>query len=219
MPSTPQGGRERNDAVGEGLRRRQRDEGYLHTGPALPSSTASAGLTGDLPPLPETGIPAALVQRRPDLRQGFYQLQAADQRTAAALADRFPRVNLFGSSDSVADDVDDVFNNWLTNLTGNLVAPIIDGGRRRAEVDRNRALTEQSLSDYRQQLLDALGEVEDALLREQQQRAFIDSLDKQLVLSRQVIGRVRDSYLYGAEFTIIVSSPSSRTVKAACTQQ
>jgi NodT family efflux transporter outer membrane factor (OMF) lipoprotein len=152
----------------------------------------------DLPPLPVTGIPAELVQRRPDLRQGFYNLQAADQRTAAAVADRFPRINLLGSSDSVADDVDDLFNNWLTNLTGNLVAPVIDGGRRRAEVDRNRALTEQSLSDYRQQLIDALGEVEDALLREQQQRAFIDSLDKQQVLSKQVIGRVRDSYLYGA---------------------
>jgi len=152
----------------------------------------------DLPPLPATGVPAALVQRRPDLRQGFYNLQAADQRTAAAVADRFPRISLLGSTDSVTDDVDNLFNNWLTNLTGNLVAPVIDGGRRRAEVDRNRALTEQSLSDYRQQLLDALGEVEDALLREQQQRAFIDSLDKQLVLSKQVIGRVRDSYLYGA---------------------
>ena len=54
------------------------------------------------------------------------------------------------------------------------------------------------MNDYRQQLLDALGEVEDALARERQQRAFIDSLDKQLLLSRQVIGRVRDSYLYGA---------------------
>ena len=75
---------------------------------------------------------------------------------------------------------------------------MIDGGRRRAEVDRSRAVAEQSLSDYKQQLLDALGEVEDALLRERQQRAFIDSLDKQLVLSSQVIGRVRDSYLYGA---------------------
>ena len=152
----------------------------------------------NLPPLPVTGIPAELVQRRPELRQGFYNLQAADQRTAAAIADRFPRISLLGSSDSVADDVDDLFNNWLINLTGNLVAPVIDGGRRRAEVDRNRALTEQSLSDYRQQLIDALGEVEDALLREQQQRALIDSLDKQQVLSKQVIGRVRDSYLYGA---------------------
>ena len=151
-----------------------------------------------LPPLPVTGIPAELVQRRPDLRQGFYNLQAADQRTAAAVADRFPRINLLGSTDSTASDIDDLFNNWLSTLTGNLVAPVIDGGRRRAEVDRTRAVTEQSLSDYRQQLIDALGEVEDALLREQQQREFIDSLDKQLVLSRQVIGRVRDSYLYGA---------------------
>jgi NodT family efflux transporter outer membrane factor (OMF) lipoprotein len=167
---------------------------------AIPESRVNAPQDEliDLPPLPATGIPAELVQRRPDLRQGFYNLQAADQRTAAAIADRFPRINLLGSTDSVADDIDDLFNNWLTNLTGNLVAPVIDGGRRRAEVDRNRALTEQSLSDYRQQLIDALGEVEDALLREQQQRAFIDSLDKQLVLSKQVIGRVRDSYLYGA---------------------
>jgi NodT family efflux transporter outer membrane factor (OMF) lipoprotein len=150
-----------------------------------------------LPPLPVTGIPAELVQRRPDLRQGFYSLQAADQRTAAAVADRFPRINLLGSTDSTAGDIDDLFSNWLSNLTGNLVAPVIDGGRRRAEVDRTRAVTEQSLSDYRQQVIDALGEVEDALLREQQQRAFIDSLDKQQLLSKQVIGRVRDSYLYG----------------------
>jgi len=150
-----------------------------------------------LPPLPETGIPVELVQRRPDLRQGFYQLQAADQRTAAAVADRFPRISLLASTDTAASEVDDLFNHWLSNLTGNLVAPVIDGGRRRAEVDRTRAVAEQSLNDYRQQLLDALGEVEDALLRERQQRAFIDSLDKQLALSRQVIGRVRDSYIYG----------------------
>jgi len=152
----------------------------------------------DLPPLPVTGIPVELIQRRPDLRQQFYNLQAADQRTAAAVADRFPRISLLASTDTASSDVDDLFDNWLSNLTGNLVAPVIDGGRRRAEVDRTRAVAAQSLSDYKQQLIDALGEVEDALLREQQQHAFIDSLDKQLVLSRQVMGRVRDSYLYGA---------------------
>jgi NodT family efflux transporter outer membrane factor (OMF) lipoprotein len=151
-----------------------------------------------LPPLPVTGIPVELVRRRPDLRQSFYNLQAADQRVAAAVADRFPRISLLGGADTASSDADDLFNHWLSNLTGNLVAPVIDGGRRRAEVDRTRALTEQSLTDYRQRLIDALGEVEDALVREQQQRAFIDSLDKQLVLSKQVIGRVRDSYLYGA---------------------
>ena len=151
-----------------------------------------------LPALPATGIPAELVQRRPDLRQGFYSLQAADQRVAAAVADRLPRISLAGSSDTAASDVDDMFDNWLSNLAANLVAPVIDGGRRRAEVDRTRAVAEQSLNDYRQLLIDALGEVEDALDREQQQRALIESLDKQLVLSRQVIGRVRDSYLFGA---------------------
>ncbi|NNJ94975.1 MAG: TolC family protein, partial [Halobacteria archaeon] len=151
-----------------------------------------------VPQMPSTGIPVELVRRRPDLRQRFYSLQAADQRTAAAVADRFPRISLLGSSDTTASDAGDLFNNWLGNLSANLVAPVIDGGRRRAEVDRTRAVAEQSLSDYRQALVDALGEVEDALVRERQQRVFIDSLDKQLVLSKQVIERVRDSYLYGA---------------------
>ncbi len=151
----------------------------------------------NLPELPTTGVPVELVQRRPDLRESLYRLQAADQRTAAAVADRFPRINLQGSSDSVSSDADDLFSNWVTNLSGNLLAPLIDGGRRRAEVDRTRGVTREVLNDYRQQLIDAVAEVEDALVREQQQRAFINSVDKQLVLSRQVIGRVRDSYLFG----------------------
>ncbi|MBT8117597.1 MAG: TolC family protein, partial [Gammaproteobacteria bacterium] len=85
----------------------------------------------DVRELPATGIPAELVRRRPDLRQRFYSLQAADQRTAAAVADRFPRISLQGSSDTTASDASDLFSNWLGNLSANLVAPVIDGGRRR----------------------------------------------------------------------------------------
>jgi outer membrane protein TolC len=52
--------------------------------------------------------------------------------------------------------------------------------------------------DYGRAVLEALGEVEDALVRERKQQELIVSLEKQLALSGQVIGRIRDSYINGA---------------------
>ena len=88
-------------------------------------------------------------------------------------------------------------NPWLATLAANLVAPIIDGGLRRAEVDRARAAASEELHNYGQIILDAMCEVEDAMVQEQRQRDFIASLNKQLKLAGQVIERVRDRYLQG----------------------
>ena len=53
------------------------------------------------------------------------------------------------------------------------------------------------MNDYGQAILDAMGEVEDALVQESEQRAYIASLEKQLELSSTVLDRMRDRYLSG----------------------
>ena len=58
-------------------------------------------------------------------------------------------------------------------------------------------MIQESLHIYGQTILDALGEVEDALAKEQRQREFIESLDKQLTLAGQVVQRIRERYLQG----------------------
>jgi outer membrane protein TolC len=151
----------------------------------------------NLPLMPQTGLPAELIQRRPDIRSAFYAVQAADSELAAAIADRFPRLSLTAGVDTSAAHTRDLFDNWLATLAANLATPIIDGGLRKAEVDRTRAVASEALNTYGQTILDALGEVEDALAREQHQRDFITSLDKQLELAGQVVERVRDRYLQG----------------------
>ncbi|NQU10293.1 efflux transporter outer membrane subunit [bacterium] len=151
-----------------------------------------------LPPLPETGVPAALVQRRPDLRQAYLEVLAADRRVAAAIADRFPRITLGAQAATTAANVRDLFDNWLATLAANLVAPLFDAGARGAAVERQRAVMAERFHQYGQTVLTALGEVEDALVQERQQRALIASLEKQLELSRHVIDRTRDSYTKGA---------------------
>lgn len=156
------------------------------------------GEFGAFPPLPETGLPAELVQTRPDIRRAWLSLQAADHRTAAAVADRFPRLSLAGRLDTSGGEVRDLFDNWLSSLAANLVGPVFDGGRRRSEIERTRAVAAEALHNYGQTVLDSLGEVEDALAREQWQKSYLNSLDRQLELADRAIERVRDRYLNGA---------------------
>jgi NodT family efflux transporter outer membrane factor (OMF) lipoprotein len=161
-----------------------------------PQFTAST--FGKLPALPATGLQSSLLERRPDVRAAWLRLQAADQRIAAAVADRFPRLSLTGRAGSTDEQIEDLFDDWLASLAANLLAPLIDGGRRRAEVERNQAVAAEAFHNYGQAVLEALAEVENALIQEQRQQEYLTSIDRQLELSVQATGRIRDRYLNGA---------------------
>lgn len=159
----------------------------------------TASKLGDLPPLPATGLQSSLLERRPDVRAAWLQLQATDQRVAAAVADRFPRLSLTGRASTTDEQIEDLFDDWLASLAANLLAPIIDGGRRRAEVERSQAVASEALHVYGQTVLEALAEVENALTQEQRQWQYMASIDRQLELAEQATGRIRDRYLNGTE--------------------
>ena len=151
-----------------------------------------------LPELPQTGLTTDLIQRRPDLRQAYFKVQAADQRIAEAIADRFPKISLSAGIDTSSPNLQSLFNNWLATLAGNLVLPIIDGHRRIAEVERNEALAKSALNNYGSDLLNAMKEVEDALIQLQQQQKLVNSIEKQLELSKQATEQIRLRYMNGA---------------------
>ncbi len=92
-----------------------------------------------LPPLPSLGVPARLLQARPDLRAALNRIRAADHRVGVAVADRFPALRLSAGTGVVSQEPQNLFNNWIWNLAANLVGPLFDGGRRKAEVDRREA--------------------------------------------------------------------------------
>jgi outer membrane protein TolC len=96
--------------------------------------------------IPATGLPADLLSSRPDLRRAGMRLQAADWQVSAARANRLPAIRLTAGAQYGQGDMDVLFNNWLLTLAGNLTAPIFDGGRRAAEVDRRKALVDENLS-------------------------------------------------------------------------
>ncbi|MFO7788317.1 MAG: efflux transporter outer membrane subunit [Halospina sp.] len=155
------------------------------------------GLPSELPPLPDTGVPAELVQRRPDVRQAYNQLQAADADLAAAISNQFPRLTLSASASTQENSVQDLFDNWATTLAANLVAPLIDAGQRDAQVSQARAVRRQRLYDYGQTVLTAFQEVEDALVRERKQRQAIERIERQRELAEATYEQLRQQYFNG----------------------
>lgn len=160
-----------------------------------------------LPPLPNTGLPAELINRRPDIQATFFEMEAADKDLAAAVRDQYPSITLSASYISEAATAGNLFTDWITNIAGELVAPIFDGGERRAEVRRNEAVRNELLSSYSQNVLEAFQEVEDALIRETRQKNRIRNLEARLNLARKTYEQIQLGYFNGAsEFISVLSA-------------
>ena len=165
--------------------------------PVLDWQDASIDLP-DLPPMPRIGIPAEVLRRRPDVRQGYRQIQAADQRLAAAIADQYPRISILTNIETSSDtSVHDLFDDWLANLAANAIQPLFDADLRKAEVERQKAVVSERIHTWGQTILYALQDVEAALTWHQQQTQLLENLKRQLSLARQTYQRIRESYIKG----------------------
>ncbi len=133
-------------------------------------------LLPDVGPLPSIGLPVDLLTNRPDVRAAGTRLESARWQVAAAQANRLPAIRLTAGARYGQSDIDLLFDTWTLNLAANLTAPILDGGRRAAEVDRTRAKADENLWAYRKTVLRAVKEVEDAMVNETYQREHIQGL-------------------------------------------
>ena len=147
--------------------------------------------------IPATGVPAQLLEYRPDIRAAMRRLEAADWNVAAARADRLPAISLTARAAYQADELSLLFDNWFLNLVGNLTAPLLDGGRRKAEVRLQRAVVEEKLAAYSRLVLTAMREVEDALVREQKLREHFIALESQLEAAQNALFEARSRYRSG----------------------
>ncbi len=150
-----------------------------------------------LPAAPATGLPADLLKRRPDVQAARARAVAADHRIAAALADRFPALRLSASTGFQADSFGDLIDRWVWSIAGSLVAPVIDGGRRAAVVEQQRAALEASLAALAQTLLRAIREVNDALVQEARQAEHLAALDAQIANARSLLEQSQARYVEG----------------------
>jgi NodT family efflux transporter outer membrane factor (OMF) lipoprotein len=146
---------------------------------------------------PSAGIPVQLLEFRPDIRAAYQRLTAADQDLAAARADRLPALRLTGSAAYSSTELDQLFENWILNLAAGLTAPLIDGGQRRADVVYAEYGVQEQLAEYRQTVLNAVREVESALVREEKLRQNITGIENQLKAAQAALEEAGFRYING----------------------
>lgn len=132
--------------------------------PDLPAGAASLAAMPAFPTLP-VGLPASVLQRRPDILASEQQLIAANFNIGAARAAYFPQVSITGSAGRISSDFAGLFNggSWGWSVAPQLLLTLFDSGRRDAtnrlaEADRNAAL-----ASYDRAVQTAFREVSDAL--------------------------------------------------------
>ena len=131
-----------------------------------PSGTVeTATALAPVPPLPATGLPADLLARRPDVLAAERQLRASGFRALSAERALLPAISLSGGVGTASDELKNIlegdFSFW--SLAGNLLQPIFQGGRLRANVALNEAAQREAAEAYVATVLTAFAEVESAL--------------------------------------------------------
>ena len=100
------------------------------------------------------GLPSTLLQRRPDVRQAEQQLQAAMAAVGIAYADRFPRltISLVGGLEN--DELKGFFESPFSYVSGNLVAPLLTFGKKKAQYKASLAAYDEKRFAYEQKVLE-----------------------------------------------------------------
>jgi outer membrane protein, multidrug efflux system len=120
------------------------------------------------------GIPSALLERRPDIREAEENLVAANAQIGVARAAYFPQISLTGSGGYQSSKLTDLFTGpaGIWSLAGSISQPIFEGGRLKSGVRLAEAQHEQLLLTYQQTIQGAFRDVSDALVAYRKYREF-----------------------------------------------
>lgn len=122
------------------------------------------------------GVPVQLLGRRPDVRQAEWQLAEAFYATNKARSSFYPQITLSGSAGWTNSSGTGIVNpgDWLLNAVGSLVQPLFNRGRNVANLKIAKAQQQEALVAFRQKLLDAGAEVNNALTQWQTARKSLE---------------------------------------------
>lgn len=124
------------------------------------------------------GLPSELIEHRPDIRAQQSRLAAAGFRTEVAKRDLYPQITLAASGVKSSEETRQLINGVIGSWNGSarVSIPLWDGGRKTSEVKVEQSRYQQELEDYKNILLQAFKEVEDALAQGNKQARIVREL-------------------------------------------
>ena len=118
-----------------------------------------------VPPAIPTGVPSEVLERRPDVATSERQMAYENAQVGLAVAAFYPHITLGGSGGWQSRDLATLANapSLFWSLGGDVLQPIVNGGRNRANLALRRATYDESIANYRESVLVAFQQVEDGL--------------------------------------------------------
>ncbi len=155
------------------------------------------------PPEVPAGLPSALLERRPDVRQAEESAHAANAGIGVTVGGFLPRIGLSALLGGVSSNLSDITSRraGLWSVGGQVTGPLFQGGGLRGQYDQAKQAWEEAKLRYQQTALSAFADVANALVnrqklgeaREQQERA-VRAYQEAVTLSTQRYGAGKASY-------------------------
>ncbi|HKC39472.1 MAG TPA: efflux transporter outer membrane subunit, partial [Gemmatimonadales bacterium] len=152
-----------------------------------------------LPPEVPAGLPSALLERRPDIRQAEQTLVAANARIGKAKAEYFPKISLTGMLGVESVSLSDLFTSgsrfWSIGPT--MTVPLFTAGRTSNTVKGFEARQQQAATQYAQTIQQAFREAEDALVFHRKVREIRTERERRVGATRRALSLVTLRYERG----------------------
>lgn len=145
------------------------------------------------------GIPSALLNRRPDIRQAEQRLRASNAQVGVAIANYFPSISLTSNIGTVSADLTSL--NAKTNsswgIGANLTGPLFQAGALTASERQAKSAFMEAKAGYEQSVLTALGEVANALVERQKLVDVIKQREASVTAYQTAVTASRDRFRTG----------------------
>lgn len=168
----------------------------------------------ELPELNESiiGVPTELLDRRPDIQAAEFRTIAANARVGIAIADLFPDLTISGALGWRDDEPSGLFNplTLFGSIIGQLAHTTYSGGQLTAEAEAARARLESAAHTYSGTVLQAIREVEDALIQNQKLAERLSILQQRVTEARLAETTSLDRYARGVEDLLVVLETERR---------
>lgn len=165
-----------------------------------------------IPPEVPAGLPSELLQRRPDLLQAEHTLASATAGIGVAQAMRFPQFALSGTLGGANANLNgnSLGPLFIQNISANLAGPLLNATALGYQVTVNETKAQQAALQYEKAIVNALREVEDALIAVQKSREQREAQEQQVAALQSAFHFAEQRYQGGrASYLDVLTSQRS----------
>lgn len=184
-------------------------------------TTLSPG-TDDLPTPPflaPRGLPATIIQNRPDVAAAWLRVQAADRHVAVAISERFPNFRLTADLGYAWLDTNGPsISNPTWGIGADLLAPLFDWGNRKARTRQQKAAAREAAALWQERVLTGFQEVSDALIENAAADRTLRLKEKQRTHALRDLALEKKRYRAGITPQITVLAAESRLIQTKQTR-